>query len=106
LEDDDPCTKTYITQIRHFTHVSRIGYVSDTGASAIRVRYAPDTPAGVSEYPDNFDTFWYASDMSMVFFQGILVDSVKNMPLILIDMLRYSSDTSLNEIYIMSFVLL
>jgi hypothetical protein len=41
------------------------------GAGAIRVRYASDTPAGVSEYPDNSDTSRYAPirpDTSMIFF--------------------------------------
>jgi hypothetical protein len=51
------CTgESYINQIRHFTYVSRIGYVSDTDADVIHVRYTPDTPASVSEYLDNFDT--------------------------------------------------
>jgi hypothetical protein len=87
----------------------------------IWVRYAPDTPAAILEYPDNFDTSRYIlirSDTPQYasvtppirswyfFFQGILVDSVKNTPPVLVDMPQYSSDTSLSEIYIMSFVLL
>jgi hypothetical protein len=38
------------------------------GAGAIRVRYASDTPADVSEYPDNSDTPRYVSDTFMIFF--------------------------------------
>jgi hypothetical protein len=94
--------------------------VSDTDAGAIHVRYAPDTPAGVSEYSDNFDTsryapirLWYASDTSMIFFSRYFdgfgqeyTPDTRRYALILVDMPRYSSDTSLSEIYIMSFVLL
>jgi hypothetical protein len=49
-----------VARIRQNSNVSRIGYVFDTGAGAIRVRYAHDTPTGVSEYSDNFDIFRYA----------------------------------------------
>jgi hypothetical protein len=68
LNSDKCLLQGWVTQIRHFIHVSRIGYVSDTGVGAIRVRYAPDTPAGVSEYPDNSDTPPICSDTSMIFF--------------------------------------
>jgi hypothetical protein len=76
---------------------------SDTGAGAIHVRYAPDTPTSVSEYPDNFNTSRYAPDtppihlwyVHDILFQGILMDSVKNTRPILVDMPRYSSDTLL-----------
>jgi hypothetical protein len=48
--------RNWVTQIHLITHISRNGYVSDTDAGTIRVRYTPDTPADVSEYPDNSDT--------------------------------------------------
>jgi hypothetical protein len=72
-------------------------------AGVIRVRYASDTPTGVSEYPDNSDTPRYASDTSMIFFFKIfwwIRSKIRS---------RYSSichDTSPSEIYIRSFVLL
>jgi hypothetical protein len=56
-------TENWVTEIQPITHVSCIGYVSDTGAGVIHVQYAPDTPAGVSEYPNNSDTSRYAPYM-------------------------------------------
>jgi hypothetical protein len=81
MNDEDQAKKarssieSWVTQIRPITHVSHIGYVSDKAAGAIRVRYAPNTSAGVSEYLDNSDTSRYAPicrryapDTSMIFF--------------------------------------
>jgi hypothetical protein len=98
--------------------------VSDTHPIWVRVRFAYDTHLilqlayqSILTTPIRPDTPRYALDMppirlryalntSMIFFQNILVDSVKNTPSIIVDMPRYSFDTSPSEIYIMSFVLL
>jgi hypothetical protein len=123
--------RIYIAQIRQNSIISCIGYVFDTGVGAIRVRYAHDTLVGVSEYPDNSDTsryvpirsdtpsirpdtplirpryvhgiffkvFWWIRSRICPWYSSICPDS----SLIL---LRYFSNTSLSEIYIMFFILL
>jgi hypothetical protein len=57
---------TYVTPILQKHHAPCIGYVSDMGAGVIRVRCAPDTPPGVSEYPGKFVMSRYASDTPLI----------------------------------------